>query len=123
MQFALNPLHFMSCRVFIKQNNNILFISYYILYILIYSLYLYTFFKQNVYWYLSLFLISSLFAITKEYIFDFNPTNSLIICKQNCKEYVSDIFWYKRFYFYHHYEFFSEQIQNQHKFEMAQLIA
>ena len=120
MQFALNPLHFMSCRVFIKQNINILFISYYILYILIYSLYLYTFFKQNVYWYLSLFLISSLFLLHNLLN---TSTNSLIICKQNCKEYVSDIFWYKRFYFYHHYEFFSEQIQNQHKFEMAQLIA
>ena len=44
-------------------------------------------------------------------------------CKQNYKDYVPNIVWYKKHYFYHRYEFFLGQIQNQHKFKMIQLVA
>ena len=44
--------------------------------------------------------------------------------KQNYKEYVLDIFWYKRHYcLYRHSETLLKQIQNEHKLQTARLIA
>ena len=61
-QFTLNSFHFIFYSFFIKQNISILFMSY------VFS----THFA---------FLFSSLSTSIKEYIFDFNPTNSVIIHK------------------------------------------
>ena len=64
MQLPLNSFHFMPKNIFMKQNIKIFFMSYVFNNILLAPF---------------AFLIFSLSTVTREYVFDFNPTNSLII--------------------------------------------